>query len=258
MSLRFENLSKSPKTFLRRTGVTVSQFLGLVERVRPQWKSFQSTKKVEGRPYGLGVLENHLLALLLYYRTYTTYLFLGYLFGVDETTVMRAVKRLEPLLAGSVGIKKDRTLTEKELSVLIVDATEQQIERPKKKQSVYYSGRKKKHTLKVEVQVNGGGKIVRVSKPYPGSQHDFSIRKEESPLPAGSWVLVDSGYQGILQFHKTTEVPKRRGKNQPLTPEEREYNKALASLRVQVEHLGSSRYFKSSLNDTGTGGEGMG
>ena len=37
-------------------------------------------KKVSGRRYGLGSLEGHVLCLLIYYRTYLTQEFLGFLF----------------------------------------------------------------------------------------------------------------------------------------------------------------------------------
>ena len=38
--------------------------------------------------------------------------------------------------------------------VLVVDVTESPIERPKKKQRTYYSGKKKRHTLKAQVVVD--------------------------------------------------------------------------------------------------------
>jgi hypothetical protein len=42
-----------------------------------------------------------------------------------------------------VAIKKDRTLTSDELMNLIVDVTEQPINRPKNRQRKFYSGKKK-------------------------------------------------------------------------------------------------------------------
>lgn len=46
-------------------------------------------------------------------------------------------------------------------NVLVVDVTESPIERPKKKQRGYYSGKKKRHTLKAQVVVNqANGQII--------------------------------------------------------------------------------------------------
>ncbi len=41
-----------------------------------------------------------------------------------------------------------------EYEVVLIDATETPIERPKKKQKYFYSGKKKKHTLKSQVVVD--------------------------------------------------------------------------------------------------------
>ena len=38
--------------------------------------------------------------LLMYYRTYTTHAFLGFLFGIDDSAVGRNINPLQPLLAG--------------------------------------------------------------------------------------------------------------------------------------------------------------
>jgi hypothetical protein len=51
---------------------------------------------------------------------------------------------------------------------LIVDGAEQPIERPSRKQRCWYSGKKKRHTIKTEIAVTEGGRIVAVSKPAPG------------------------------------------------------------------------------------------
>ncbi|MFQ6723374.1 MAG: transposase family protein [Opitutales bacterium] len=44
----------------------------------------QRQKRVASRRYGIGDLREHLLLLLMYYRTYTTHLFLAQIFKVDE------------------------------------------------------------------------------------------------------------------------------------------------------------------------------
>ena len=67
-------------------------------------------------------------------------LFVGYLFGIDDSRVCRLIKRLEPLLAKIMSISKPRKLSKEEVESLIIDATEQPIERPKKRQKPYYSG----------------------------------------------------------------------------------------------------------------------
>ncbi|MBA3814457.1 MAG: hypothetical protein H0X26_08255 [Alphaproteobacteria bacterium] len=47
---------------------------------------------------------------------------------------------------------------------IIIDATEQQIERLKKGQKAFYSGKKKCHTNKTEIRITPSGRIIHVSK----------------------------------------------------------------------------------------------
>ena len=67
-------------------------------------------------------------------------------------------------------------MSKNDLQLLIVDATEQQIEQTKNQRD-YYSGKAHTYTIKTEVVIDPTGRILRVSKPYEGRIHDFEIRK---------------------------------------------------------------------------------
>lgn len=178
-----------------------------------------------------------ILMLLLYYRSYVTQIFVGYLFGIDDSRVCRIIRRLEPLLASVMTIQKCKKLTQEEVESLIIDATEQPIERPKKGQKPYYSGKKKRHTLKTEIRTTLEGRIVHVSKSHPGATHDFTVFKgEERPLKE-SRLFVDSGYQGIADIHPNADFPYKSSKNKPLDAKEKAYNTALSRIRVKVENV---------------------
>lgn len=128
---------------------------------------------------------------------------------------------------------------------LLIDATEQAIERPKRRQKPYYSGKKKRHTLKTEILVYAAGRIVHVSKTHPGSTHDFTVFKGEKRPPKESRLFVDSGYQGIADIHHNADFPYKSRKNNPLDAEEKDYNTALSRFRVVVEHIfGNIKIFK--------------
>ena len=49
--------------------------------------------------------------------------------------------------------------------------------------------------------------------------------------------LADSGYQGLQTFHQNSELPCKKRKGWELEPDEKRYNKALAKLRLSVEHV---------------------
>ena len=84
------------KKYLRRIrGVKHEKFEKCVSKLKSAWRAAQKRKLIAGRPYGIGELREHLLLLLMYYRTYTTHLFLAQIFKVDEATICRTIKRIE-------------------------------------------------------------------------------------------------------------------------------------------------------------------
>src|ERR1700729_4391094 len=139
MSLTYTKIKKHPTTFKRLFGVSVEEFERILKAVDPQWEKKVIKKyKRPGRNYKLD-LASQILVLLLYYRSYISQEFVGYLFGIDRSRVCRNIKKLEPILAQVIAITKTRHLSQKEVEEIIIDATEQPIERPKKVKTAFYS-----------------------------------------------------------------------------------------------------------------------
>ena len=233
----YERLAKHPRQFSQITGLKVAEFQELILRLRPVWtQEIIDKKKLSGRPWGVGELENHLLCLLLYYRCYTTQLFISFWFGVADSTVTRSIKRLEKLLIGVVAIKKDRTLSEEALKTVLVDCTEQRIEQPKRGQKKYYSGKRKAHTIKTEILVNEKGRILSVSRPAGGKKHDLKVRLSGPAVSSRTQLIGDSGYQGLQHTHAKTCLPYKKPRKQQLDKAKRFYNRMLSSFRMGVEN----------------------
>lgn len=237
MALTYKAVATKPQIFLKLTGVTVDQFQEIASKVKPGWeKEVEAKKKRHGRTGNLKTFEDKLLALLLYYRTYITHEFIGYLVNLDNSNICRLFKKLEPLVAEKIVIKKDRSLTQEEIIKIIADVTEQPTQRPKKKQRKFYSGKKKRHTLKTEIVIQDNGKILAVSRTTQGRRHDFRIRKEGKPLPGNSEKFVDSGFQGLQKIVRNVVLPFKGTKKHPLSIEQKKHNSKLASFRVKVEN----------------------
>lgn len=184
MAIKTKQLFKKPQVFLRLAGVRIQDSHRICTQIQPIWEqNVERKKRIAGRPYGLDDLETHNLCIVIYYRTYIMQEFLGFLFNVDDSCVCRSIKRISRVLAPAVSIKKDRSRSAEEAMELIIDWTEQHIERPKSGQKRYYSGRKKKHTLKTELQITGKGMIVHISNPHPGRDHDMTVRAQGPPFP---------------------------------------------------------------------------
>ena len=136
----------------------------------------------------------------MYYRCYITYDFLGYLFNLHNSNICRLFKLLEPIVAKVIHIQKDKNLTEEIVydNLLIIDTTEQKIQRPSKNQKKYYSGKKKKHNLKTTIAINEKNKINFVSKTYEGSIYDLNILKKEISkmyIQSEDYVIIDNSIE---------------------------------------------------------------
>jgi fumarylacetoacetate (FAA) hydrolase family protein len=108
----------------------------------------------------------------------------------------------------------------------------------KKKQRKYYSGKKKRHTLKTQLVVSKNSMEILAVEVRNGKVHDFRIFKESGVhILAENHVIVDSGYQGSQKIHANTQLPKKRKKKQKLSKEDKQANKKLASDRVMNEHV---------------------
>jgi hypothetical protein len=139
-----------PTEFKRVCGVYPDTFKDMVTVLKAE-KVWQ---KKTGRPSKLST-EDQLLITLEYWREYRTYFHLGNSWGVNESTVYRIVRKVENILikSGLFNLPGKKALLESnsEIEVIVVDVSEQEIERPKKKQKSYYSGKQGYHTLKSQV-----------------------------------------------------------------------------------------------------------
>ena len=115
-----------------------------------------------------------------------------------------------------------------------------------KKQRKYYSGKKKRHTVKTQVII--GTKDFKILKTNfsNGKKHDFRLFKESKPLILkDTLVQTDTGYQGIQKIHPNSNIPFKRKRNTKLSKEEKLHNRQLASKRIFVEHvIGRLKRFK--------------
>ena len=106
------------------------------------------------------------------------------------------------------------------------------------KQKHFYSGKKKRHTIKSQVVVDKASRKVICTNFSNGKKHDFKLFKDSKVR----WVkttegLVDSGYTGITKIQSNTKLPKKKSKKKALTQEEKKENRRISSQRVTNEHV---------------------
>jgi hypothetical protein len=199
-----------------------------------------------GRKYELS-FPAQLLMCLIYYRTYSSHVFLGLVFGVSSPTVCRRNRDMTRLLAGHFSMPERKIqLTEDEkddLLYLMVDGTERPIQRPKKpgKHKKSYSGKKKRHTAVHQIITDNHKRILAVGPAQKGSKYDKRIFDESRVVkPPDVLVLGDLGYLGT-----EAETPIKTRKKKVLSKGDKAYNQWHSSLRIGVEHaIGRMKKFK--------------
>ena len=103
---------------------------------------------------------------------------------------------------------------------------------------MYYSGKKKRHTLKNVLLVDSFGSIHFLSDTYEGRVHAPCIADEARyTLPTGSMLYQDAGFQGFSLPGVQIMQPKKKPRNGTLTPQEKEENRRISSIRVHIEHV---------------------
>lgn len=131
------------RQFRYLSGVGTDVFQGMVEKLSLGWQRQEKRKTVSGRPYGVGGLKEYLLMLLIVYRYHVTQDFMAFLCGVDKATICRSLSRIEKPARRVLGVRRSISVTQEEAQALLIDATEQPVQRPKRGQKRYYSGKKK-------------------------------------------------------------------------------------------------------------------
>jgi hypothetical protein len=246
-------LKRSPAAFRQLTGLTPDKFDTLLADLAPRHEAADRRRKDRpdrrrkpgaGRKHTLP-LADRLLMLLMYYRTYTTHAFLGFLFGVDDSAVGRNINPLQPLLAGLFRVPERRVRLEPdEIRELFFDAAERPARRPTRGQRRLYSGKKKRHTIKTQVVVvrrrkrPGPGtkprrlRIAAVSAAAPGRAHDKRVYDTARVVaPPDCRRYGDTAYLGT-----GLKTPARKPPGGSLTARQRAGNRRLARKRVAVEH----------------------
>src|SRR5262245_24846198 len=120
------------------------------------------------------------------------------------------------------------------------DGTERPMPRPTDatEQKTCYSGKKKRHMLKNLLLINTTLRIVFLSETAPGSIHDKRLADMTPyPLPAGSQLLQDVGFQGFTLEDVEILQPTKKPRGKALTPAQRANNHEIARRRVRIEHV---------------------
>lgn len=135
--------SRTPEVFIRITGVNKVAFSIILQKLKLQIEQEKEEHPISkrGRKTSL-IIENQLLLCLIYLRSYPTFLVLGGYFKISEGYANKIYHKISKHLVNILKLPSNKELKTEGLKAVVVDASEQPIERPMKKQKDYYSGKK--------------------------------------------------------------------------------------------------------------------
>jgi hypothetical protein len=127
--MRYETVKQlKDEDFKRLTGVSRAMFEKMLQVVKTGLREFGRKPKLSR--------EDQLLMTLMYWREYRTEFHIGITYGVSEATVCRTIQKIENVLmqSGEFRLPGRKALQPSDtvIEVVLIDATEQAIERPKK------------------------------------------------------------------------------------------------------------------------------
>jgi hypothetical protein len=216
--LRYERLKHQPKRLLALTGLARREFEELLPAFgRAYAARYPAAKKKRNRAVGGGrratleTLEDKLLFILVYQKTYPLQVVQTELFGFSQSSANHWIHHLLPVLLEALealGVLPERDgerlaqheRRQHEPRDWVIDGTERRRQRPKnpEKQALHYSGKKKTHSDKNLVIVNTvSRRVTFLSATHAGKTHDKKVADQERVrYPRHCTLRQDTGFQG--------------------------------------------------------------
>src|SRR5260221_3670488 len=232
--LTYATLQKNPKKLLALTGLARREFDELLPvftqvlaeaetALKPKPKKRQRAPG-GGRKPGLGPVEDKLLFILVYTKTYPLQVVQGEMFGMSQPSANEWIHFLLPVLRETLdrlGVLPERDGAQAagaarrrgEPADLIVDGVERRRQRPQdpKEQVIHYSGKKKTHSDKNVIVVNTASRRVNHLDPtLPGAAHDKALADyRKVQYPHNAILRSDSGFIGYAPGVRQHLQPKK-------------------------------------------------
>ena len=194
---------------------------------------------------------------LTWLRVYPTYEVLGWLFGLEKSNAWENVQDTLAVLETLADFPFEKPAAERAklgskeavfdafpAVQVIIDGKEQPFQRPQgwDEQKPFYSGKKKRHTVKNQILGTPQGRIGGVSATVPGSTHDLTMMRGDGVLDRldeGEGAMADKAYTGAEKDRPGVPlvVPTKATRGHPLSEEQKGANRKISGCRVVIEHV---------------------
>ena len=268
--MNFQKIRQNRKQFLSITSLQLEKFDALLPTFKQNWETFINNFALDGlprvRPYVptenefLPSIEEKLFFILAYQKNASLQEFFAAAFNTDQATCNKYVHLFSPILDKSlIEYSPKRNIEDvnfTESRTYLVDATERAVQRDTYIQKEYYSGKKKRHTIKNMAICTTLGVLIFLSPTVFGRIHDktlmntFDITQKNitfyADLAFVSWCPSDE--ISVILPHKKPKNTKTEKRE--LTQDQKDFNKKHGAVRVRIENLFAHLKVMRILKDT--------
>jgi hypothetical protein len=168
---------------------------------------------------------------------------------IIKTCLEETAKPLEALFPkDSVSVHCDAAFEHFPAAFAIVDASSIFMQRPSRHQTQYYSGKYKRHCIKVQALVTPDGQCVHLSRVFRGCMHDKLLfhlsgairllkEQDDTGREQCKLILADLGYLGIQRSGARAVLPHKPAAGQELTAQQKKENRILPQDRILIENF---------------------
>lgn len=184
--------------------------------------------------------QEQLEIYLKYMRQYLSQRYLASEYNIAKSSIHSIIiwvaKTLET--EGSFCLPKRTSNITDTSEARAIDATESKIDRPEKHQEDWYSGKKKMHTIKTQIEIGVETLLIYSIDFGKGSTHDFKLlKKSKHDFNSDTTLFVDKGYLGIVKIHSNSIIPIKGSRYHQLSQTEKWYNYEISKIRIVIEHV---------------------
>lgn len=233
---------KSDEIFRSVIGLTKDHFQSLCNQIVLSRNTTSMTK------------EEALMLFLIHYRHGLSIRVMSWLFDVCPKTVTNIINdvtedmykwaQTKITMASWSERDMDSVRFRNKTIVVMLDGTEQRVQRPKSKDydRLVYSGKKKQHSFTLLLVCSPTGKIYFISPSYPGSYNDASLMNMREnffwrDFEKDEYIAADKGFIGLNNLHHCLTPIKKKSKDEPLTDAQETYNHEFSAHRCIVENV---------------------
>jgi hypothetical protein len=182
--------------------------------------------------------------VLKYLKENPSQTFMGELYKISQSKVSEWIAYILPVLEQSLSrlhvmpCRGNTFEIPEGIDCILCDVTERQVNRSidDDVQREYYSGKKKRHTIKNLAFAGTDGYIHYLGDTHEGSCHDKTLWDQISINPSEVNIIVDLGFLGADKEHENVVIPYKNSKLQPITHLQKQINQGISKVRVKIEH----------------------